>query len=90
MQLRKACNHPYLFEVIEPDGAPSFGEHIIEASGKLIVLDRLLTKLKKEGRHQVLIFSQMTMVLDILEDFCNFRTYEYCRIDGSTDMTARD
>lgn len=90
MQLRKACNHPYLFEGIEPDGAPSFGEHIIEASGKLIVLDRLLTKLKKEGRHQVLIFSQMTMVLDILEDFCNFRAHEYCRIDGSTDMTARD
>lgn len=38
----------------------------------------------------MLIFSQMTMVLDILEDFCNFRSHEYCRIDGSTDMTARD
>lgn len=32
----------------------------------------------------------MTMVLDILEDFCNFRQYEYCRIDGSTDMVERD
>jgi len=32
----------------------------------------------------------MTMVLDILEDFCNFRSHEYCRIDGSTDMTSRD
>lgn len=32
----------------------------------------------------------MTMVLDILEDYCNFRTYDYCRIDGSTDMNSRD
>lgn len=38
----------------------------------------------------MLIFSQMTMVLDILEDYCNFREFKYCRIDGSTDMTARD
>jgi SWI/SNF-related matrix-associated actin-dependent regulator of chromatin subfamily A member 5 len=37
-----------------------------------------------------LIFSQMTMVLDILEDYCNYRTYKYCRIDGSTDMYSRD
>jgi SWI/SNF-related matrix-associated actin-dependent regulator of chromatin subfamily A member 5 len=38
----------------------------------------------------VLIFSQMTMVLDILEDYCNYRFYKYCRIDGSTDMNSRD
>jgi len=32
----------------------------------------------------------MTMVLDILEDYCNYRKFKYCRIDGSTDMTSRD
>lgn len=90
MQLRKVCNHPYLFPGIEPEGAPSMGEHLIETSGKLIILDQLLKKLYSEGSHKVLIFSQMTMVLDILEDYCNYRTYKYCRIDGSTDMNSRD
>jgi SWI/SNF-related matrix-associated actin-dependent regulator of chromatin subfamily A member 5 len=90
MQLRKVCNHPYLFPNIEPEDAPSMGEHLIETSGKLIILDRLLRKLYAEGGHRVLIFSQMTMVLDILEDYCNYRTYQYCRIDGSTDMNSRD
>jgi SWI/SNF-related matrix-associated actin-dependent regulator of chromatin subfamily A member 5 len=53
------------------------------------VLDKLLGKLFAE-KHQVLIFSQMTMMLDILEDYCNYRKYKYCRIDGSTDMDLRD
>jgi SWI/SNF-related matrix-associated actin-dependent regulator of chromatin subfamily A member 5 len=56
----------------------------------MIVLDKLLKKLSREDKHQVLIFSQMTMVLDILEDYCNYREFKYCRIDGSTDMTSRD
>jgi SWI/SNF-related matrix-associated actin-dependent regulator of chromatin subfamily A member 5 len=90
MQLRKVCNHPYLFPGIELEDAPSMGEHLIETSGKLIILDQLLTKLYAEGNHKVLIFSQMTMVLDILEDYCNYRLYKYCRIDGSTDMNSRD
>jgi SWI/SNF-related matrix-associated actin-dependent regulator of chromatin subfamily A member 5 len=38
----------------------------------------------------VLIFSQMTTILDILEDYCQLRMYKYCRIDGSTDMKNRD
>lgn len=62
---------------------------MIKASGKMIVLDQLLGKLALE-KHQVLIFSQMTMVLDILEDYCNFRKFSYCRIDGGTDMDSRD
>lgn len=75
MQLRKVCNHPYLFEGVEEEGAPELGEHMIEASGKMIILDKLLKKLKHEGGHQVLIFSQMTMVMDIIEDYCNYREY---------------
>jgi len=50
MQLRKVCNHPYLFEGVEPEGADEFGDHLIEASGKLLFVDRLLQKIlpKKE------------------------------------------
>jgi len=89
MQLRKVCNHPYLFEGVEEEGLPQLGAHLINVSGKMIILDKLLAKLKKEN-HQVLIFSQMTSMLDILEDYCNFRGYKYCRIDGNTDMDSRD
>jgi SNF2 family DNA or RNA helicase len=45
MQLRKACNHPYLFEGIEEEGLPVLGEHLIHTSGKMSVLDKLLMKL---------------------------------------------
>jgi SWI/SNF-related matrix-associated actin-dependent regulator of chromatin subfamily A member 5 len=90
MQLRKVCCHPYLFPGVEPTNAPPVGEHLVAASGKLIVLDRLLEKLYKEGGHKILIFSQMTMVLNILEDYCHLRGYVFCRIDGSTDMPTRE
>ena len=41
---------------------------MIQASGKFVLLDKLLPKLKQSG-HKVLIFSQMIRVLDILEDY---------------------
>lgn len=47
MQLRKVCNHPYLFEGVEPPGLDEYGEHVIEASGKLILVDKLLKKFTK-------------------------------------------
>ncbi len=84
------CNHPYLFEGVEEEGQPTATvDHLITASGKMIVLDKLLMKLSNE-KHQVLIFSQMTRMLDILEDYCNFRGFKYCRIDGDTDINDRD
>lgn len=83
MQLRKCTNHPYLFEGVEDLGLDPFGSHLIENCGKLALLDKLLSKLKENGS-RVLIFSQMTRVLDILEDFCAIKQYKYCRIDGST------
>jgi SWI/SNF-related matrix-associated actin-dependent regulator of chromatin subfamily A member 5 len=49
MQLRKVCNHPYLFEGVEPDGAEEFGEHLVEASGKLTLVDKLLKKILPSG-----------------------------------------
>ena len=54
------------------------GEHLIENSGKMLLLDKLLKRLKSNGS-RVLIFSQMTRVLDILEDYCRFREFDYCR-----------
>lgn len=58
-------------------------------SGKMIVLDKLLKKLKAQGS-RVLIFSQMTRMLDILSDYCDYRGHSYCRIDGSTNTVDRE
>jgi len=89
MQLRKCCNHPYLFQGAEPGPPYITGEHLIESSGKLALLDKLLPRLQQRGS-RVLIFSQMTRLLDILEDYLMYRNYQYCRIDGSTDGAVRE
>ncbi|KAH0831419.1 SNF2 family DNA-dependent ATPase [Lanmaoa asiatica] len=83
MQLRKVTCHPYLFDGAEPGPPYTTDEHLVENSGKMIILDKLLQSLKAKGS-RVLIFSQMSRVLDILEDYCLFRGFRYCRIDGST------
>ena len=46
MHLRKACNHPYLFEGVEDPNKSPYGEHLITSSGKMIILDKILEKLK--------------------------------------------
>ncbi|PGH20766.1 hypothetical protein AJ80_03527 [Polytolypa hystricis UAMH7299] len=83
MQLRKCCNHPYLFEGAEPGPPYTTDEHLVYNSGKMVILDKLLNRMKAQGS-RILIFSQMSRVLDILEDYCVFREHQYCRIDGST------
>lgn len=87
MQLRKACSHPYLFPGIEPEPYEE-GEHLVEASGKLIILDQLLQKLHSSG-HRVLLFAQMTHTLDILQDYLELRNYSYERLDGSIRAEER-
>ncbi|KAL0927877.1 hypothetical protein M5K25_002098 [Dendrobium thyrsiflorum] len=89
MQLRKCCNHPYLFQGAEPGPPYTTGEHLITNAGKMVLLDKLLPKLK-ERDSRVLIFSQMTRLLDILEDYLLFQGYKYCRIDGNTGGEERD
>eukprot|EP00258_Populus_trichocarpa_P017348 XP_006378102.2 ISWI chromatin-remodeling complex ATPase CHR11 isoform X1 [Populus trichocarpa] len=89
MQLRKCCNHPYLFQGAEPGPPYSTGDHLVTNAGKMVLLDKLLPKLK-ERDSRVLIFSQMTRLLDILEDYLMFRGYLYCRIDGNTGGEDRD
>ncbi|KAC9988331.1 hypothetical protein E3N88_44963 [Mikania micrantha] len=89
MQLRKCCNHPYLFQGAEPGPPYTTGDHLVENAGKMVLLDKLLPKLK-ERDSRVLIFSQMTRLLDILEDYLMYRGYLYCRIDGNTGGEDRD
>ncbi|RZC52459.1 hypothetical protein C5167_020887 [Papaver somniferum] len=89
MQLRKCCNHPYLFQGAEPGPPYTTGDHLVTNAGKMVLLDKLLPKLK-ERDSRVLIFSQMTRLLDILEDYSMYRGYQYCRIDGNTGGEDRD
>jgi len=61
---------------------------LLTSSGKLELLDRMLQKLKAEG-HRVLLFSQMTMMLDLLEEYLSIREWKYQRLDGSTKASDR-
>ncbi|KAJ4833775.1 putative ATP-dependent DNA helicase chr12 [Turnera subulata] len=85
MQLRKCCNHPYLF-IGEYNMWQK--EEIMRASGKFELLDRLLPKLRATG-HRVLLFSQMTRLMDILEIYLQLHDYKYLRLDGSTKTEER-
>lgn len=89
MQLRKCCNHPYLFDGAEPGPPYTTDQHLVDNCGKMAVLDKLLPKLKEQDS-RCLIFSQMTRVLDILEDYCMWRGFQYCRLDGSTAHEERE
>ncbi|ORX52165.1 hypothetical protein BCR36DRAFT_286675 [Piromyces finnis] len=97
MQLRKICNHPYLMNFDEepfPEKEKNLkkGElpDIVACSGKMIMLHRLLPALLKED-HKVLIFSQMTRMMDILEEwFENYLEISYSRIDGSVTLEQRE
>jgi chromodomain-helicase-DNA-binding protein 4 len=93
MDLKKCCNHPYLFStaMMEAPTAPNGLYEInalTKASGKLVLLQKMLRILKEQG-HRVLIFSQMTKVLDILEDFLEGEGYKYERIDGGVTGQLR-
>ncbi|KAF2861903.1 hypothetical protein K470DRAFT_213883 [Piedraia hortae CBS 480.64] len=57
-------------------------------SGKLACLDRLLRQLK-EGGHRVLLYFQMTRMIDLMEEYLTYRNYRYCRLDGSTKLEDR-
>lgn len=86
---KKIVNHPYLIHCpLGPDFLPQINEELVRSSGKLLVLDAMLAKLKKHG-HKVLLFSTMTMILDIIEDYLSLRDYKYVRLDGSTKLVDR-
>ena len=93
MELKKCCNHPYLFSVAAQE-APRIsngayeGSALTKASGKLFLLSKMLHQLKKDN-HRVLIFSQMTRMLDLLEDFLEYEKICYERIDGGITGSMR-
>eukprot|EP00639_Heterosigma_akashiwo_P034623 CAMPEP_0194723148 /NCGR_PEP_ID=MMETSP0296-20130528/14199_1 /TAXON_ID=39354 /ORGANISM="Heterosigma akashiwo, Strain CCMP2393" /LENGTH=724 /DNA_ID=CAMNT_0039626455 /DNA_START=94 /DNA_END=2264 /DNA_ORIENTATION=+ len=92
MNLRKAANHPFLFGEPRTDGGEYVGEAHPElmaaASGKLALFDRMLADLRRGG-HKTLVFSQMTSVLDLLEDLLRWRGVQYARLDGSVSVQDR-
>ncbi|KAF8566962.1 hypothetical protein P879_08921, partial [Paragonimus westermani] len=97
MELRKCCNHPFLIKGAEEAILDEMRAHqnpdenmsddlqtfhaLVYASGKLVLIHKLLPKLKANG-HKVLIFSQMIRVLDILEDYLIHQRFQFERIDG--------
>ena len=81
LQLRKCANHPYMFAGVEPEPF-EVGEHLVTTSGKMVVLDCLLRQLIESG-HRVLIFSQFTGMLDILQDYLDWKDIRHARLDGS-------
>ena len=96
MQLRKLCNHPFMFQHIEEAyakhiGSPTDvvqGADIYRASGKFELLDRILPKFKETG-HRILMFCQMTQCMTIIEDYFNFKGYKFLRLDGMTKADER-
>ncbi len=90
MQLRLLCNSPHNFYnpwIYEDDA--EVDETIVTASGKMLLLDRLLPALFARG-HKVLIFSQFKTQLDILHDYCaELRKWNVCRIDGGVAQDDR-
>ncbi|KAI2623651.1 CHD1-like protein [Xylaria nigripes] len=94
MELKKVSNHPYMFPGAEEKvlaGSTRREDQIkglIGSSGKMMLLDQLLAKLKKDN-HRVLIFSQMVRVLDILGDYLRLRGYQFQRLDGTIGAGPR-
>lgn len=90
MQLRKICNHPFVFDEVEGIINPSRENSplLYRVAGKFELLDRVLPKFKASG-HRVLMFFQMTQVMDIMEDFLRMRDLKYLRLDGATKTEDR-
>lgn len=88
MELRKLCCHPFMLEGVEPDDTGEFNKQLLESSGKLQLLDKMMVKLKERG-HRVLIYSQFQHMLDLLEDYCNYKKWQYERIDGKVGGAER-
>ncbi|XP_075163393.1 ATP-dependent helicase brm [Haematobia irritans] len=95
VQLRKLCNHPFMFQHIEEKFSDHTGVHgmvsgpdLYRVSGKFELLDRILPKLKATN-HRVLLFCQMTQCMTIIEDYLSWRQFGYLRLDGTTKAEDR-
>ncbi|XP_047075437.1 CHD3-type chromatin-remodeling factor PICKLE [Lolium rigidum] len=90
MELRKLCCHGFMTD--EPDTEPESPEEglrrLLDSSGKMQLLDKMMVKLKEQG-HRVLIYSQFQHMLDLLEDYLSYRKWSYERIDGKIGGAER-
>ncbi|KAJ0984869.1 hypothetical protein J5N97_003225 [Dioscorea zingiberensis] len=92
MELRKLCCHSYMLEGVEPEVEPTDANEglrqLLDFSGKMQLLDKMMVKLKEQG-HRVLIYSQFQHMLDLLEDYLSYRKWNYERIDGKVSGAER-
>jgi ATP-dependent helicase STH1/SNF2 len=90
MQLRKLCNHPFVFDEVENQMNPlnTSNDLLWRTAGKFELLDRVLPKYKATG-HRVLMFFQMTAIMDIMEDYLRYRNIKFMRLDGTTKSDDR-
>ena len=90
MQLRKLCNHPFVFDEVENVMNPlSISNDLLwRTAGKFELLDRILPKYQATG-HRVLMFFQMTAIMDIMEDYLRYKKFEFLRLDGTTKSDER-
>ena len=87
IQLRKVCNHPYLF-IDYLNRVECSTDELVKVSGKFELFDRMMTKLMLT-KHRVLVFSQMTKTMDLLDLYLNGKGIRHLRLDGSTKAEDR-
>lgn len=86
---RQIVNHPYLMHCpLDDAGLPAINEDMVKASGKLLVLDAMLKKLKAAG-HKVLLFSTSTMLLDLVADYLSMRPWRFAMLTGRDNIELR-
>ncbi|KDQ10834.1 hypothetical protein BOTBODRAFT_35944 [Botryobasidium botryosum FD-172 SS1] len=91
MQCRKVCSHPFLFSwpIDQATGELVVNDELVNVSGKMLLLDRLLSELIRR-KHKVLLFSQFVTMLDVIEEWAEaHKGWTTCRIDGSTSQADR-
>lgn len=94
MELKKVSNHPYMMPGVEERVLADSTRRedrlkgLVSSSGKMMLLDQLLLKLKKDN-HRVLIFSQMVSMLEILGEYLSLCGYQYQRLDGTIPAGPR-
>jgi ATP-dependent DNA helicase len=81
MQLRKVCSHPFLFDwpLDQRTNELVVDKQLVDASGKMMVLERLLDALFSRG-HKVLVFSQFVTMLDVIEVSRSLSRRRFCVI----------
>jgi chromodomain-helicase-DNA-binding protein 1 len=82
MELKMWCSHSFLFESVEDTAVKTTVETLIRASGKMILLDKLLLRLREKGASRA-CFSEMMRMVDILSDYYRMRGFPFQRLDGS-------